>query len=393
MIVCYRVEQPARNVHAEAEAKWRPPSIELADQSHTRGLTVTGLAPAQLGYNWEHSGRPGNRDVTLQLSEAPATARETSPDPGGAEDGASPGHSPGRRSVRIKPSPAPRFKVYRDQGIDRVRGFHPGQLGGPASLQHRAHESVLERAVEWLESSNALTAPAASGRGVVATMNARHPAGRLPSGPAPEFTAMVEDPDTRRRRQQNVHKSEHKQEVAKAKWRAECLAVGRQRRLQHVADMRLLWVSSTGHHRSGAAVLIVVGAHYRPKIATTEDILLFTVKEFEKLAGRPYVVLYFNADAPMKPLPDTVWFQELHAALPAGHAEQLRALYVVHPKSHWAATRTWAFMLQGQESHFYGKMQMINDMEHLLATEFDAGIRGEVPQLVTDYRARHPGAA
>lgn len=69
-----------------------------------------------------------------------------------------------------------------------------------------------------------------------------------------------------------------KQEVAKAKWRAECLAVGRQRRLQHVADMRLLWVSSTGHHRSGAAVLIVVGAHYRPKIATTEDILLFTVK-------------------------------------------------------------------------------------------------------------------
>lgn len=62
--------------------------------------------------------------------------------------------------------------------------------------------------MEWLESSNALTAPAASGRGVVATMNARHPAGRLPSGPAPEFTAMVEDPDTRRRRQQNVHKSE-----------------------------------------------------------------------------------------------------------------------------------------------------------------------------------------
>lgn len=52
-----------------------------------------------------------------------------------------------------------------------------------------------------------------------------------------------------------------------------------------------------------------------------------------------------------------VWFQELHAALPAGHAEQLRALYVVHPKSHWAATRTWAFMLQGQESHFYGKVR------------------------------------
>lgn len=30
------------------------------------------------------------------------------------------------------------------------------------------------------------------------------------------------------------------------------------------------------------------------------------LQEFEKLAGRPYVVCYFNADAPMTALPDTV---------------------------------------------------------------------------------------
>lgn len=73
-------------------------------------------------------------------------------------------------------------------------------------------QGVLERAVDWLWSSSSL-ASATSGRqadlgGGGSVMNVRSPAGRLPSGPAPEFTAMVEDPDTRRRRQQTVPKSE-----------------------------------------------------------------------------------------------------------------------------------------------------------------------------------------
>ena len=37
-------------------------------------------------------------------------------------------------------------------------------------------------------------------------------------------------------------------------------------------------------------------------------------QEFEKLAGRPYVVCFFNADAPMTVLPDTVsmWLPLAH---------------------------------------------------------------------------------
>ena len=51
-----------------------------------------------------------------------------------------------------------------------------------------------------------------------------------------------------------------------------------------------------------------------------------------------------------------MWFQELHAALPGGHAQQLRGLFLVHPKSHWVTTRIWMIMLQGQNSQFYGKV-------------------------------------
>lgn len=34
--------------------------------------------------------------------------------------------------------------------------------------------------------------------------------------------------------------------------------------------------------------------------------LWWHLQEFEKLAGRPYVLCFFNADAPMTVLPDTV---------------------------------------------------------------------------------------
>lgn len=44
MIVCYRVESPARSLHAQAEAKWRTTALELVDQSHPKGLVVVRVA-------------------------------------------------------------------------------------------------------------------------------------------------------------------------------------------------------------------------------------------------------------------------------------------------------------------------------------------------------------
>ncbi len=52
-----------------------------------------------------------------------------------------------------------------------------------------------------------------------------------------------------------------------------------------------------------------------------------------------------------------VWFQELHAALPPRHREALRAVYLVHPRSHWAATRGWLYILRSQEAAVYGKVR------------------------------------
>jgi len=46
--------------------------------------------------------------------------------------------------------------------------------------------------------------------------------------------------------------------------------------------MKLVWVSAATH-RSGAAVLVIVGAHFRKHLASLEDILLYTV-----LVSRPH---------------------------------------------------------------------------------------------------------
>lgn len=46
------------------------------------------------------------------------------------------------------------------------------------------------------------------------------------------------------------------------------------------------------------------------------------------------------------------WFQELHAALPPRHRELLRGIYLVHPRSHWAATRSWMYLLRQQDAAY-----------------------------------------
>ena len=84
-------------------------------------------------------------------------------------------------------------------------------------------------------------------------------------------------PESPRRHEESFQCKRAGKALAEERWRAECLAVGRARRLGHVADMKLLWVSGVAAHKSGAAVLVVVGAHFRPAVASLEDILLYTV--------------------------------------------------------------------------------------------------------------------
>lgn len=88
---------------------------------------------------------------------------------------------------------------------------------------------------------------------------------------------------------------------------------------------------------------------------------LSSKQEMEKLAGRPYVVLYFNASAPLPLLPDTVFLAELHAALPPRHKTLLQALYCVHPG---AVARSWAFVLRLQDPGVYSKVTLLTPTQN-----------------------------
>ena len=46
----------------------------------------------------------------------------------------------------------------------------------------------------------------------------------------------------------------------------------------------------------------------------------------EKVGARPYVVVYFNADADLPAIPDTSFMQELHTALDARHRDRLKVI-------------------------------------------------------------------
>lgn len=67
--------------------------------------------------------------------------------------------------------------------------------------------------------------------------------------------------------------------------------------------------------------------------------------------------MYFNADASLSAVPDTVFFSELHAALPPNHRKQLKAIYVVHPS---ALLKTWVWILRLQEPEVYTKVRPVN---------------------------------
>lgn len=361
MIVVYKAEIPRREVESGTELarQWR-------DANLIRAVDTT---PAELGQSWRHIiENPGSNPELQDISNPGAFS----------EANTSCAASSNRRQTSgSSSSSASRRAAHQTPSAREVPVKWSTEWQGSARTTSIAATRSALTAADSLQFTSA--------------MSTRPPV-KLQQGLTPDYTAMVEDPDTRRHRQLVVQHGKHKADMARRKWRAECLTIARQRRLSDVENMRLVWVSPMATHRSGASVVMVVGAHYRAELAPLEDIMLHVVKEFEKLRGRPWVLLYFNADAPMKALPNTVWFQEMHAALPEQHQDTLQALYLVHPQSHRIMTRAWMFVLQGQHGAFYGKVQLVNNLSKLLVTEFNPGTRHDIPQLVLDYCARHPGA-
>lgn len=109
-----------------------------------------------------------------------------------------------------------------------------------------------------------------------------------------------------------------------------------------------------------------------------------TTQECEALPpGQPFVVLYFNADAPLTALPDADFFRELHAALAPGHREALKVIYGVHPT---LGAKTWAFWLKSTEPRVYSKLAWFEYL-HEVAPCFGPGLMAAVPDFVQDYDA------
>ena len=48
------------------------------------------------------------------------------------------------------------------------------------------------------------------------------------------------------------------------------------------------------------------------------------LQEVQKIGGKQFAVVYFNADAGLPSVPDTTWLQQLHAGLPPAHKQQLQ---------------------------------------------------------------------
>lgn len=49
----------------------------------------------------------------------------------------------------------------------------------------------------------------------------------------------------------------------------------------------------------------------------------------EEVGSRPYVVVFFNADADLPAIPDTTFMQELHTALDPSHRTRLKVLIIL----------------------------------------------------------------
>ncbi|KAK9905492.1 hypothetical protein WJX75_000893 [Coccomyxa subellipsoidea] len=202
---------------------------------------------------------------------------------------------------------------------------------------------------------------------------------------APDFLSQSEDPDKRRLTQAQA-KPREPPGTLEAKWRQDCLAFARVKKLEHVADMRIFYVDADAQDRDGDPVVVAVGAHYRSAAVTREDLLLHVVKEMEKVGSRPYVVVYFNADADLAIIPEPSFFLDAHSALAPSHRRQLKAFYAVHPNR---LLRAWIMLLRLSEPDIYGRVAFCERLANLNLNFSGGGRAPSPPQHVLDYDAEH----
>eukprot|EP00850_Spirogloea_muscicola_P006645 SM000032S12029 [mRNA] locus=s32:17033:21119:- [translate_table: standard] len=163
----------------------------------------------------------------------------------------------------------------------------------------------------------------------------------------PMFTAMIRDPDQRRKEQWE------KAAQARGDWSLPSLlglgSIGRQQLtgveedslhsrymakanaldFTEIAEMKILYRG--GHDREGRPLLVVVGAHFLPRSLDLEQFMLYVLKVFEPVIQKPYTIVYFHSAVSMPRPPDLAWVKTLQQILGRKHRRNLHALHVVHP--------------------------------------------------------------
>eukprot|EP00884_Botryococcus_braunii_P017595 jgi/Botrbrau1/4519/Bobra.60_2s0010.1 len=311
----------------------------------------------------------------------------------GQDDGAPSGEGPSRgrtapeRRINLAPRPTeastdipwPKASaVYRKPSVPKLtEPLYPNASQRMAASHTSQPQGFFGKVGSWLAGSDQEGKAGASSRNGV-----------------PDFLSTSEDPDKgrlhslQRRKGEGAEGPAESQLSAEAQWRARCLRHARHARLRHVEEMRLFYVDPGRVDGDGARVVVAVGAHYRPKAVSQEDVLLHIVQEMEKVGRSPYVVVYFQADTRLALLPDTDFFSGVHSALLPCHRQNLKAIYVVHPT---ALLKSWILLLRLQEPEVYSKVQYVerlSDLEGALPVGCP-----ELPQHVLDCDARRRSRA
>ncbi|CAL8472260.1 g11802 [Coccomyxa elongata] len=281
------------------------------------------------------------------------------------------------RGIHIAPNPTGAADLpWPTSPPDYRRPVSRPELRPPTQPTPPANQGLVGRVASWFGPTNSN----GSGR------TARGRSSSATNGTAPpDFLSQSEDPDKRRLSQAQA-KPREAPGTLEAKWRQDCLAFARVKKLDHVADMRIFYVDVDARDRDGDRVVVAVGAHYRSAAVTREDLLLHIVKEMEKIGSQRYVVVYFNADADLALIPEPSFFLDAHSALAPSHRRQLKAFHAVHSNR---LLRAWIMLLRLSEPDIYGRVNFCERLANLNLAFSGGGRAPQPPQHVLDYDAEH----